>query len=38
LGFRREGVFREHTWFKGHWSSEYLYAILGREWGSIDSH
>ena len=35
LGFRREGQFRENTWFKGEWSSEYLYAILGREWGSI---
>jgi aminoglycoside 6'-N-acetyltransferase len=34
LGFRREGQFRENTWFKGRWSSEYLYAMLGSEWGS----
>ena len=34
LGFRREGQFIENAWFKGHWSSEYLYAILGREWGA----
>jgi aminoglycoside 6'-N-acetyltransferase len=34
VGFRCEGQFRENAWFKGHWSSEYLYAILSREWGS----
>jgi len=34
LGFRREGQFIENAWFKGHWSSEYLYAILGREWSA----
>lgn len=34
LGFRREGQGLENTWFKGHWSSEYLYAILDREWDS----
>jgi RimJ/RimL family protein N-acetyltransferase len=34
LGFRREGECLENAWFKGHWSSEYLYAILGREWSS----
>jgi len=32
LGFRREAHFVEHTWFKGGWGSEYLFAILAREW------
>jgi RimJ/RimL family protein N-acetyltransferase len=32
LGMRREGEFAENAWFKGRWSSEYLYAILRDEW------
>jgi RimJ/RimL family protein N-acetyltransferase len=32
LGMRREGVYLENVWFKGKWGSEYLYAILDREW------
>ena len=32
LGFRREGHFVEHIWFKGAWGSEYLFALLQREW------
>ncbi|MPM89044.1 hypothetical protein SDC9_136152 [bioreactor metagenome] len=32
LGFRREGHFVENTWFKGAWGSEYMYALLAREW------
>lgn len=32
LGFRREGHFVEHRWFKGRWQSEYLFAMLKREW------
>ena len=32
LGFRREGHFIEHIWFKGAWGSEYLFAMLRREW------
>ena len=32
LGMRREGHFVENIWFKGAWGSEYLYAVLGREW------
>jgi RimJ/RimL family protein N-acetyltransferase len=32
LGLRREGEFVENAWFKGRWSSEYLYAILRGEW------
>ncbi len=32
LGMRREAHFVENVWFKGAWGSEYLYAILRREW------
>ncbi len=32
LGMRREGHFVENLWFKGCWGSEYLYAVLQREW------
>ena len=34
LGMRREGHFVENIWFKGAWGSEYLYAVLRREWAS----
>ena len=32
LGFRREAHFVEHLWFKGRWGSEYVFALLRREW------
>jgi RimJ/RimL family protein N-acetyltransferase len=32
LGMRREGRFVQNVWFKGRWSSEYLYALLRDEW------
>jgi RimJ/RimL family protein N-acetyltransferase len=32
LGMRREAHFVENIWFKGAWGSEYLYALLRREW------
>jgi aminoglycoside 6'-N-acetyltransferase len=32
IALRREGSFVQNAWFKGRWSSEYLYAILGDEW------
>jgi RimJ/RimL family protein N-acetyltransferase len=32
LGMRREGHFVENIWFKGAWGSEYLYALLQKEW------
>lgn len=32
VGMRREGHFVDSAWFKGYWSSEYLYALLQREW------
>jgi RimJ/RimL family protein N-acetyltransferase len=32
LGFRQEAHCVEHVWFKGAWGSEYLFALLYREW------
>lgn len=32
LGFRQEAHYVEHLWFKGAWGSEYLFALLQREW------
>ena len=32
LGMHREGSFVQNAWFKGHWASEYLYAILRDQW------
>jgi RimJ/RimL family protein N-acetyltransferase len=32
LGMRREGCFVQNAWFKGRWTSEYLYAVLDDEW------
>jgi RimJ/RimL family protein N-acetyltransferase len=32
LGMNREGSFVQNAWFKGHWTSEYLYAILRDQW------
>jgi RimJ/RimL family protein N-acetyltransferase len=32
VGMRREGHYLENIWFKGAWGSEYLYALLEREW------
>ena len=32
LGMRREGRLVENIWFKGAWGSEYLYALLRKEW------
>jgi RimJ/RimL family protein N-acetyltransferase len=32
LGMRREGCFVQSAWFKGRWTSEYLYAVLEDEW------
>ncbi|MDR3435023.1 GNAT family protein [Telmatospirillum sp.] len=37
LGFRQEGHFIEHIWFKGAYGSEYLFAMLAREWQSHHS-
>lgn len=32
LGFRQEAHFIEHVWFKGAYGSEYVFALLRREW------
>jgi RimJ/RimL family protein N-acetyltransferase len=32
LGFRQEAHFVEHVWFKGQWASEFVFAMLKREW------
>jgi RimJ/RimL family protein N-acetyltransferase len=32
LGFRREAHFVENIWFKRRWGSEYVFAMLWREW------
>ncbi len=37
LGMRREAHVVEAVWFKGYWSSEYVYAILRREWEAAHS-
>ena len=36
LRFRREGCFRQNTWSKGEWTSEFLYAQLQEEWRRHD--
>jgi RimJ/RimL family protein N-acetyltransferase len=37
LGFRQEAHLVESLWFKGQWGSEYLFAMLKREWESLHS-
>jgi aminoglycoside 6'-N-acetyltransferase len=32
VGFRKEGEFREASWFKGEWTTELGYAVLASEW------
>jgi RimJ/RimL family protein N-acetyltransferase len=32
LGFRREAHFVEHVWYKGAWGSEFVFALLQRDW------
>jgi RimJ/RimL family protein N-acetyltransferase len=32
LGMRREAHLIENIWFKGTWGSEYIFALLKREW------
>lgn len=34
LGFRQEAHHIEHRWYKGGWDSEFVFALLQREWGS----
>jgi RimJ/RimL family protein N-acetyltransferase len=38
VGFRQEANHVEHVWFKGAWGSEFVFALLRREWqGLADS-
>jgi aminoglycoside 6'-N-acetyltransferase len=32
LGFRQEAELREADWFKGEWTTLYIYAVLAGEW------
>ncbi len=32
LGFRQEAHYVEHRWFKDSWGSEFMFALLRREW------
>ncbi|WP_254510168.1 GNAT family N-acetyltransferase [Anatilimnocola floriformis] len=32
LGFRQEAHFIENVWYKGAWGSEFVFALLRREW------
>ena len=34
VGLRREGHFIENIFFKGAWGSEFLFAVLEREWSA----
>jgi RimJ/RimL family protein N-acetyltransferase len=34
LGFRQEAHHVEHKWYKGYWDSEFVFALLRREWES----
>ncbi|MEL6676594.1 MAG: GNAT family protein [Bacteroidota bacterium] len=38
LGFRREAHFIENVFFKGKWGSEFIYAMLKREWETLKGH
>jgi len=37
LGMRREAEFIEDDWFKGEWSSTWIYALLRREWEAANA-
>src|SRR5262249_32837251 len=32
LGFRREGLLVQSSWWKGEWTDDLLYAVLASEW------
>ena len=36
LGMRREAHLVENEWVRGEWQSEFVYAILDREWRARD--
>jgi aminoglycoside 6'-N-acetyltransferase len=35
IGMRQEGHHIENNWFKGRWSSDYLFAVLQHEWREL---
>ena len=35
VGMRREAHFHENVFFKGAWGSEFLFAMLDREWAAL---
>jgi aminoglycoside 6'-N-acetyltransferase len=35
LGFRREGLRRQHTWIKGEWTDDVLFGLLAAEFPSV---
>lgn len=37
LGMRREAELIENVWFKGAWGSEYVYALIDKEWSRSHS-
>lgn len=36
LGFRREGLRLQSSWWKGEWTDDLLYAVLAGEWRGTD--
>jgi RimJ/RimL family protein N-acetyltransferase len=32
VGFRQEGLRREHTWIKGEWTDDLLFGLLCADW------
>jgi RimJ/RimL family protein N-acetyltransferase len=32
LGFRHEGLRRQHTWIKGEWTDDLLFGLLAQDW------
>lgn len=35
IGMRQEALLLQHSWFKGAWCDEYVFAILAREWQTL---
>ncbi len=38
IGFRKEGHFIENIFFKGKWGSEFLYAMLKKDWVKLNNN
>lgn len=37
VGFRREGLLRQHSWFKGEWTDDLLYGLLAADFFGADT-